>query len=164
MANEPNSGGARKTGGDGASDVLGQAQQVIGGMAGQVGDQVATRIEGQKNVLSDGLMSVAVALRKASDQLRAEKQPTAPEAIEAVAARVERLADYLGERTLGDIVNDSEEFARRNPLVVVGGAFVAGLLATRFLKASARRARTVTRGASRAPQARTGRRTGTTGD
>jgi ElaB/YqjD/DUF883 family membrane-anchored ribosome-binding protein len=58
---------------------------------------------------------------------------------ESAADRIERLGGYL-ERTSGDeLVRDVEDFARRRPWMVAGIGLVAGLAASRFLKASAER-------------------------
>ncbi len=169
MANEAKSAGARGNESGGAGDVLGQAQQVLTNVAGQAREQVATRIEGQKHVVSDSLDAIAGALRKTGKQLRADNQPAAPQALDAVAGQVDRLAGYLRDRRLAELVEDAENVGRRNPLVLVGGGFVAGMLATRFLKTSARSRAGAPRGGRRGaarPAVGTapGRRTGTTGD
>jgi ElaB/YqjD/DUF883 family membrane-anchored ribosome-binding protein len=58
---------------------------------------------------------------------------------EGAADRIERLGGYL-ERTSGDeLVRDVEDFARRRPWMVAGIGLVAGLAASRFLKASSER-------------------------
>lgn len=60
-------------------------------------------------------------------------------AAEWAADRVERLGGYL-EQTNGDhLLRDAEEFARRRPWLVAGMGLVAGLAASRFLKASSER-------------------------
>jgi hypothetical protein len=46
------------------------------------------------------------------------------------------LSDYLRDKSLTDVVGDVERFARREPVIFVGGAFLIGLLGSRFLKSS----------------------------
>jgi hypothetical protein len=55
------------------------------------------------------------------------------------ADRIEQLGGYL-ERTSGDdLLRDVEGFARRRPWVIAGLGLMAGLAASRFLKASSER-------------------------
>jgi hypothetical protein len=170
MANEAkpaNTKGAPEHGAVG--EVLGQAQQVLSTVTDQAKEQVATRLEHQKHFVSDSLESISGALRKTATQLRDDDQPAAPEVLDGVAVRVEQLADYLRGRSVGDLTTDAEQFARRNPAVIIGGAFVAGMLVTRFLKLSGRKARMGTAATpSRQARRRTvesgsGRKTGTSG-
>ena len=58
---------------------------------------------------------------------------------EGAADRFERLGGYL-EQTSGDeLLRDVEDFARRRPWMVAGMGLVAGIAASRFLKASSER-------------------------
>ncbi|QFT93893.1 hypothetical protein FIU86_13665 [Roseovarius sp. THAF9] len=50
---------------------------------------------------------------------------------------VEDATNRLRERSLPDMVEDVSAFARRNPLLFLGGAALAGFAAARFLSASA---------------------------
>lgn len=54
------------------------------------------------------------------------------------ASQLKRAANYLRSHQPGDFIDDVGAFARRRPELVYGGLFVAGLAATRFMKASAR--------------------------
>jgi hypothetical protein len=83
---------------------------------------------------------MAQALRRSGEQLSNEVNgQQAAELAEGAADRIERLGGYL-ERTSGtELVRDVEDFARRRPWMVAGMGLVAGLAASRFLKASAER-------------------------
>ena len=83
---------------------------------------------------------MAQALRRSGEQLSNEGNgQQAAELAEGAADRIERLGGYL-ERTSGaELVRDVENFARRRPWMVAGMGLVAGLAASRFLKASAER-------------------------
>jgi len=83
---------------------------------------------------------MAQALRRSGEQLSNEGNgQQAAELAEGAADRIERLGGYL-ERTSGtELVRDVEDFARRRPWMVAGMGMVAGLAASRFLKASAER-------------------------
>jgi ElaB/YqjD/DUF883 family membrane-anchored ribosome-binding protein len=83
---------------------------------------------------------MAQALRRSGEQLSNEGSgQQAAELAENAADRIERLGGYL-ERTSGpELVRDVEDFARRRPWIIAGMGLVAGLAASRFLKASAER-------------------------
>jgi ElaB/YqjD/DUF883 family membrane-anchored ribosome-binding protein len=83
---------------------------------------------------------MAQALRRSGEQLANEgNSQQAAGLAEGAADRIERLGGYL-ERTSGDeLMRDLEEFARRRPWIVAGMGLVAGLAASRFLKASSER-------------------------
>jgi hypothetical protein len=50
------------------------------------------------------------------------------------------VARYLREKDLQGLTRDTETFARRHPELFLGGAFLAGMLAARFVKSSRPRA------------------------
>jgi hypothetical protein len=83
---------------------------------------------------------MAQALRRSGEQLADEGNgQQAAGLAEGAADRIERLGGYL-ERTSGDeLMRDVEDFARRRPWIVAGIGLVAGLAASRFLKASSER-------------------------
>jgi hypothetical protein len=119
-----------------AGQVATQAQQTAGQVAGQARDQVASRLSGQKDRAAEGLTSVAQALRQTGQQLRDQDQQAFTGYIESAASQVERVSNYLRQRDLGQLIDDVEYFARRQPALFLGGTFVAGLLGARFLKSS----------------------------
>jgi ElaB/YqjD/DUF883 family membrane-anchored ribosome-binding protein len=83
--------------------------------------------------------TMARALRRSGEQMRTEGEPRAAGLAETASDRIEQLGSYL-ERTSGDqLLHDVEDFARRRPWVVAGAGLLAGLVASRFLKASSER-------------------------
>jgi ElaB/YqjD/DUF883 family membrane-anchored ribosome-binding protein len=83
---------------------------------------------------------MAQALRRSGEQLSSENDAEQAAGLaEGAADRIERLGGYL-ERTSGtELVRDVEDFARRRPWMVAGVGLLAGLAASRFLKASSER-------------------------
>jgi uncharacterized protein YjbJ (UPF0337 family) len=116
--------------------VTDQAQQAAGQVVDQARQQVSSRLTGQKDRAAEGLTSVAHALRQTSQQLRDQDQQTVTGYIERAASQVERVSNYLKQNDLGGLVDDVEQFARRQPALFLGGTFVLGLLGARFLKSS----------------------------
>jgi hypothetical protein len=58
---------------------------------------------------------------------------------EQAADRAERLGDYLKNSDADRILQDVEDFGRRQPWAVIAGGVALGLVASRFLKASSTR-------------------------
>jgi len=121
-----------------STGALEKAKETISNVASQAGDKVAFGLDAQKAKAAEGLGSVARALRQSSDQLREQNQgAVVPEYISSAANQVERLSGYLRSTNSRDMVNGVEQFARQQPALFVGGAFMLGLLGARFLKSSA---------------------------
>jgi len=141
-AGEAGSGGAGIV--DSAKQTAGQvvdsAKQTAGQVVDQVKDQARSQADQQRQSVASGFEAVAHAFRGMGDGLRNEGQgPVAQYAAEmghAVAGQVDRLANYLRGRDVRQIANDAEDLARRSPALFLGGAFVLGFAASRFLKSS----------------------------
>jgi len=119
-----------------AGQVTDQAQQTAGQVVDQARQQVSSRLGDQKDRAAESLVSVAQALRQTGQQLREQDQQGVTHYIDQAASRVERLSNYLQQNDLGQLVDDVEQMARRQPALFLGGAFVLGLLGARFLKSS----------------------------
>jgi hypothetical protein len=112
--------------------------------AEQIKDKALQRVEeakeratSGKDKLSDRVRRVSSAIRLAGDDLRLEDDLVARYADRA-SERFERAADYLRTADPKQAVRDVEGFARREPGLFFGGAFLLGLAAARFLKSSQR--------------------------
>lgn len=84
----------------------------------------------------------ARALRQSGSQMRTQADGNGEQiaqAAEWAADRVERLAGYLEQASGERVLRDAEDFARRRPWMVAGAGLIAGLAASRFLKASSER-------------------------
>jgi len=111
-------------------------QDVAGEAKEQTREQLRAQIETRTTQAGDQISSTAQAFRGASEQLRQQGNDRAASVVEAVAERSDRLGAYL-TRTDGDgLLRDVEDFARRQPWLVVGAGAVAGFLTARFVKAS----------------------------
>ncbi|HEU5012632.1 MAG TPA: hypothetical protein VFT66_08820 [Roseiflexaceae bacterium] len=118
------------------SDVADQAKETAGQIADQARQQATSRIADQKDRAAEGLTGVAQALRQTSQQLNDHDQSGFTTYIDSAANQVERVSHYLRDKDVGELIDDVEYYARREPALFVGGAFVLGLLGARFLKSS----------------------------
>ena len=83
------------------------------------------------------LMMLADVAREGSDRLRTERQEDAlAEVASAAAGQIDRAATFLRETEPTEIVRQAETVARRSPLPILAGSFVAAFALVRLLKAS----------------------------
>jgi hypothetical protein len=138
-------GASGSTMGDGSSaPVTQQVKEKVGETASRVMDQtreqVFTRLDQQKEQVVGTIGGVAQALRQTGQQLQEGEQANISQYIDQAAEWVDGISGYLRDREIGDLVNDVEDLARRQPAIFIGGAFALGFLTARFLKSSGRRA------------------------
>jgi ABC-type transporter Mla subunit MlaD len=94
--------------------------------ASQIADQ-------QKESSARQLSGIAGAVHAAADQLE-DQLPGAATYIHDAAERIDRAATDLRHRNLSDIADSVRQLGQERPLVLFGGALLAGFVMTRFLK------------------------------
>ena len=100
-------------------------------------EQLRSFAEMGKERVAERLDHVARALRTTGENLRGDEDDAdLSQYAEAVGDRVESVARYLKEHEAMDLAEGIERIARRQPLLFLGGAFVAGLALGRFFKSS----------------------------
>ena len=116
------------------------AQEKAADLKEQGKSKLGETLDKRTNEAGAQARQMAQALRRSGGQLSNEGHAQqAAQLAEGAADRIERLGGYL-ERTSGaELVRDVEDFARRRPWMVAGVGLVAGLAASRFLKASSER-------------------------
>ena len=102
----------------------------------RVRDGATSQLTTQKDRVTDSLTSLAQAVRQSTESLRSNQQPAVAQYVEKAASQLERFSDRLRDRDVKDLVQDAQQFARRQPAIFIGAAFAAGLLAARFMKSS----------------------------
>jgi hypothetical protein len=139
FARGPSSARAPEGGTADSAGLTEHARSTLSNAATQAGDHVASRLDSEKNRAAEGLGNVAQALRQTSEQLRGQQQSSGAESYIASAAdQVERFSGYLRSTNTRDMVHRIEQFAREQPAVFIGSAFMLGLIGARFLRSSAR--------------------------
>jgi len=122
---------------DKAQQLADSAQQLAGDLQQRATGQVTSQLEAQKHRAAESLGSVADSIRGTGESLKSLPGGVSGYLYQA-ADQVEGMARYLEERDVEEIVDTVEDFARRQPMAFVGGAFVLGMLGARFLKSSRR--------------------------
>jgi hypothetical protein len=128
---------------DQVSDAAGQVQEKVRETAqdakAKAGDSVRQQVDTRSTQAGQQARSIADAIRQSSEQLRSQQKGGAAKVLDGSAERTERLGAYLEQSSADDILRDVENFARRQPWLVAAGAFMVGLAASRFMKASSSR-------------------------
>ena len=120
-----------------AQEVVSQTKQKAGELADKAKGQIVTQLSAQKETATGTLGEVASAIRQVGDGASSDKAFIRDYA-QAAADQVEKLSGYLQNRDIDQIVRDTEDFARHQPALFLGGAFLLGVMASRFLKSSSR--------------------------
>jgi hypothetical protein len=130
----PPSGGPSPSGEQaGAGSVVDRGMDAARQAKDQAAEAVESRVTRETGRAAQSLQQFAESIRKASHE--AEPNPLAPW-VDRVAdglVRVSRSIDGAGPR---DLVRAVEGFARREPLLFLGGALAVGVAGARFLKSS----------------------------
>ena len=113
-----------------------QTRSNSSGIVGTVRERATAQLNTQKDRATDGLGSIAQAVRQTTGKLREDQQDIVAQYVEKAADQIERLSNTLREKDVSELVEDAQRLARRQPALFIGGSFAAGLLAARFLKSS----------------------------
>lgn len=117
-------------------EVARQGQEQASYYAGEARQRIEDQIDTQKERASGELSGISKALRQTGSQLREQDQDSVGQYAERAAGQTDRLSEYLHEKEASQLIGDVEDFARSRPSVFLGGAFVLGIAAARFLKSS----------------------------
>jgi hypothetical protein len=117
---------------------LGQeAQQKVSEVKEQGSVKAREELDRRTNQLGRQTISLAEALRRTGQDMQQQGQGNGVDRVTSgVADRLERVGGYLEGARGENMLRDAEQFARQHAWLVAGGAAFAGLLASRFLKAS----------------------------
>ncbi len=107
------------------------------GIVGRIRDTATAQLNSQKDRATEGLGTVASAVRESTQNLRSQQHDVAARYVEQAADQIERMSARLREKDVTDLLRDAQQLARRRPALFVGTAFALGLMGARFLKSSA---------------------------
>ncbi|NKL38029.1 nutrient deprivation-induced protein [Rhizobium leguminosarum bv. viciae] len=102
-------------------------------------EKVKEVVSDQANFTARQVGGVATALEKVGAELEASDQPEVGRYARQIGRSVQGFATQMKDKDIGEIAAMAEEFGRKQPLAFLGIAALAGLTASRFLTASAKR-------------------------
>lgn len=111
-----------------AREARAQARDLLG----QAREQVTDQARGAQNQAAEGLHSLAGELREMADG--GERRGVASDLASEAADRLGDLAEWLGRREPGDLIDEVRKLARRRPGAFLIGAAAAGVLAGRLTR------------------------------
>jgi hypothetical protein len=128
--------GATDAAQDKAKEVAAQAQDKAREAAGEARGRVRDQVDQRSTQLGEQVRSGASDARSVAEQLRNQGKQTPARYVEQAADRAERFGGYLRDSDGDRLLNDVEDFARRNTWAVALGGLALGFAASRLLKAS----------------------------
>lgn len=122
---------------------LTDAGKAVADAAGTVaGDRLRAEVVARSSRAAVEVKAFAVAMRASSQSLREQGHETQADLVDEVAIRADKLAARLMRADADDLVEDGRRlgaqaatFARKEPALVVAGAFTLGLLVPKLLRA-----------------------------
>ena len=128
---------------DPAGTPRGQASQAADdakGTAATLADQARLRLNEivgqQKSAGADKIAGVAKAAHSAAEDLD-KTNPQMARLVRIAADNVDRVAEDVRSRDIGQVFATLADFGRRQPVAFFGGAVLGGFLLSRFLKSDA---------------------------
>jgi hypothetical protein len=106
------------------------------GLVEKMKEGATSRLSAQKDRATEGIGTLAQAVRETTERLRSEDHATVAQYVERAAEQLERLSTGLREKDVNELLQDAQRLAQRQPALFIGGSFAIGLLAARFLKSS----------------------------
>lgn len=111
-----------------------EARAAADGAVESISAEAKTKADQVKSSMADEVSGISSALRTAADEMRSGSPQE--RTFSQIADGLADASDAMRDKDLGTMVRDVSQFARRNPLVFLGGAVLIGFVATRFAKAS----------------------------
>ena len=102
--------------------------------AAEARDQADSLIGERKTAAAEELADLSDALRGASEHLRAHSRSMVAGLAQTTADRIESLAMAIRERDIPELLDEAQQFARRQPEIFFVGAVALGFLFTRALR------------------------------
>ncbi|CDM61123.1 MULTISPECIES: hypothetical protein [Rhizobium] len=102
-------------------------------------DRVKDAVSKETSFAARQVGGIATALEKVGSELEKSDQPEVGRYARQIGSSVQTLAKQMEGRDLGEVATMAEDFGRKQPLAFLGIAALAGLAASRFLTASAKR-------------------------
>lgn len=121
-----------------AEQAQAKAKQAGKEVIGSVKEKAESLVEEQKDAAVEQIDGVAGALRKSAKQMH-EEQAWLAQGVEQAADTIDSMAKALRNKDIGTLMGDLEDYTRRQPMMVLGGAAVVGFLLARFIKSSGHR-------------------------
>jgi hypothetical protein len=109
------------------------------GLMDKVREGATSQLSSQKDRATEGIGSVAQAIRQSTQHLRDNQHETIAQYVDQAANQLEQFSNRLKQKDVSELLRDAQQLAKKRPAVFIGSAFAIGLLGARFLKSSRER-------------------------
>jgi hypothetical protein len=133
-----------------AKQAVEQGQEMAQEGVAKAGGALREQLDQRSSQAGEKVSGTAQDLRSVSEELRNQGKETPAKIADKAAERTNQIGSYLQESNGERLLEDIEDLGRRQPMAVLAGGLVVGLVAARFLKASSE-SRYRTRAASQGP-------------
>lgn len=123
----------------GAEELKHEAKQQASRLVEQAKAKVRSTVEEQRSNAAEEIEDVAHALRTGANDLEEHHKDYVARYVNQAADGLERMAEQLRHEEFGALWHHAESFARRQPVLFLGGFFAAGFALARLVKSSADR-------------------------
>ena len=138
--NQGSQKGSQQNQGNGEQDLMEDAKQTASEVVNQVQERASDQFNRQKETAASELSTVVNAVRRFGETLNNEGNgPIARFAAQygdKAANGLDRLARYLREQDPKRLLDDVQNFGRRQPVLLISGAFLLGFAGARVIKSS----------------------------
>lgn len=122
-----------------AQEIASQAQEKAQAASGQAQAKLREQLDQRSAQVAGQINEQASDLRAVSEALREQDKDGPAKAADRLAEYAEKVGGYLRDKDSEALLQDAEEFGRRQPAAVAAGGLLLGFVASRFLKASSSR-------------------------
>jgi hypothetical protein len=105
----------------------------------QAKERATSSLGESRDRFAEQIGAVAEAFRRTGEHLRSENQQRVAGLTDSAARQADQVANYVRNFDPRTSRDDLESLARRQPALVLGGAFALGLMGARFFKSSRRK-------------------------
>ncbi|MBC8143815.1 MAG: hypothetical protein H7Y38_20480 [Armatimonadetes bacterium] len=123
---------------DKAGELVEQAKTQASALTAQATDKVKEQIGDRKTQAAESLTAFTDVIRQTASGFEEKGQAPLANAVTGLASKVDDFAGYLSNKNVDELAGDITAYAKKNPQVFVGGAFLLGIALARFLKSSNR--------------------------
>ncbi|MDQ3654696.1 MAG: hypothetical protein M3457_06415 [Chloroflexota bacterium] len=119
-----------------ATEASEQIQDQVSGLTHQVRQQATDQLVSQKERLVDTLDTVALLLHQAGEHADLQDKAMLTGYVNKASGQLGQWSETLRERDVAQLLDDTVQFARRQPMLFFSGALAAGFAGARFLRSS----------------------------
>lgn len=123
-----------------ASEVANKVKNEVANVASDVKRRGEQQFDSQKHAAADQAKSLAGVVEQAAENLREQDQQSLAQYAGQLAESMKSFADSLKSRSTDDLLRDTQDLARKNPVLFALGSVAVGVALSRFFKASTDRA------------------------